>query len=100
MTPTSQRIPDVLKRDEEERLRQEAAGVRGIFAPFYDDTTRSVYDAADVQAGQVAAMRGNPFAAWIGTMGTPPGLDIAEFTMPPAWDRGEYSAPTARYRAP
>ena len=88
MTPMSQRIPDVLKRDEEERLRQEAAGVRSIFAPFYDDMTRSVYDAADVQAGQVAAMRRNPFTVWMGTMGTPPGLDIAEFAMPAQWDRG------------
>lgn len=98
MTPTSQRIPDVLKRDEEERLRQEAAGVRGIFAPFHDDATRSVYDAADVQAGQLAAMRGNPFAAWMGAQVV--GLDIAEFAVPgPAWDRGEYGAPTTRYRA-
>lgn len=92
----TQLIDDVLKRDEEERLRQEAAGARGIFVPFYDDTTRRVYDAADVQAGQVAAMRGSPFAAW---MGTPPGLDIAEFAMPEMWDAAEYHAPTAQYRA-
>lgn len=95
----TQLIADVLKRDEEERLRQAAniPGVRGLYAPFYDDTTRSVYDAADVLAGRAAAMmRGDPFSAWAGT---PTGLDIVEFAMPEMWDAAEYHAPTARYRA-
>lgn len=85
----TQLIADVLKRDEEERLRQAAniPGVRGLYAPFYDDTTRSVYDAAaDALASRAAAMmRGNPFTAW---MDIPPDLNVAEFAVP-----------TARYRA-
>lgn len=93
----TQLIDDVLRQDEEKRRIRDAAYT--LFPPedvYYDDMTRRVYDAADVQAGQTAAMRANPFTAWMGAL---PGLDVAEFAMPPAWDRGEYSAPTARYRA-